>query len=71
MDNVIRSDPQILGGTPCFAGTRVPVESLFDYLLRGYTTDYFLAQFPTVKRTQAEALLEFAKHAPISGLVAK
>lgn len=66
--SAIRSDPDILGGTPCFAGTRVPVESLFDYLQAGYTIDYFLAQFPTVKREQIEEVLELAKprNAPTS-----
>jgi uncharacterized protein (DUF433 family) len=47
-----------LGGTPCFAGTRVPVKSLFDHLRLGYTADPFLEQFPTVKREQALALLD-------------
>lgn len=60
-DLVIRSNPKILGGTPCFAGTRVPAESLFDHLLRGYTVDYFLSQFPTVRRDQVEAVLESSK----------
>ncbi len=59
--SAIRSDPKILGGTPCFAGTRVPVESLFDHLRRGYTVDYFLSQFPTVSRDQIEAVLDIAK----------
>ena len=58
MISVIRSDPQILGGTPCFAGTRVPVKSLFDHIEAGYTVEYFLAQFPTVKRDQVTALLQ-------------
>ena len=57
----IQSNPNILGGTPCFAGTRVPVVALFDHLQRGYTVDYFLAQFPTVKRQQVEAVLDKAK----------
>ena len=55
---IVRSDKQILGGTPCFAGTRVPVKSLFDYLEDGSTVDEFLDQFPTVKREQIIALLE-------------
>jgi uncharacterized protein (DUF433 family) len=58
--SVIQIDPQILGGTPCFRGTRVPVESLFDHLRLGYTVDYFLAQFPSVKRDQVEAVLRLA-----------
>ncbi|MCL4740863.1 MAG: DUF433 domain-containing protein [Phycisphaerales bacterium] len=59
--NPIRTNPNILGGTPCFAGTRVPVESLFEHLRRGYTVDYFLSQFPTVTREQVEAVLDMAK----------
>jgi len=57
----IQSNPSILGGTPCFAGTRVPVKSLFDHLRRGYTVDYFLAQFPTVERDQVHAVLDLAE----------
>jgi uncharacterized protein (DUF433 family) len=60
MNNVVSVDPEILGGTPVFAGTRVPVESLFDYLKRGRSIDYFLEQFPSVHRTQVEELLEAA-----------
>lgn len=56
----IHSDPQILGGAACFAGTRVPVRTLFDHIERGYTVDYFLAQFPTVKREQVTAVLTAA-----------
>ncbi len=61
MDSVIQTNVKILGGTPVFAGTRVPVESLFDYLKRGRTIDYFLEQFPTVQRYQVERLLDEAK----------
>ena len=57
----VQVNPQILGGTPCFTGTRVPVESLFDYLMQGYNLEYFLQQFPTVKREYAEAVLDRAK----------
>jgi len=60
MDSSITTDSQILGGTPCFAGTRVPARSLFDYLEAGYTVDYFLAQFPTVTREHVLSLLECA-----------
>jgi uncharacterized protein (DUF433 family) len=60
-DPVISIDPDVQGGTPCFTGTRVPVRSLFDYLERGRTLDYFLEQFPTVRREQALALLERAR----------
>lgn len=57
MSSVITVDREILGGTPCFAGTRVPVKSLFDYLDGGYTIDYFLAQFPSVRREQIHQLI--------------
>ena len=56
----IKTDPEIQGGTPCFAGTRVPVQSLFDYLAHGRSLDYFLEQFPSVKREQATCVLECA-----------
>ncbi len=59
--NVVRSDPGVLGGTPVFAGTRVPVKSLFDYLEAGDTLDEFLRQFPSVKREHAVAALELAR----------
>ena len=58
---VVHSDPDILGGTPVFVGTRVPVKSLFDYLEGGETLDEFLTQFPSVKREQAVAALELAR----------
>jgi uncharacterized protein (DUF433 family) len=57
-NNVIHADPNILGGTPVFVGTRVPVKNLFDYLEGGYTIEQFLEQFPTVSRSQAVAALE-------------
>ena len=56
----IKIDPEIQGGTPCFNGTRVPVKSMFDYLARGRTLEYFLEQFPSVKREQAAEVLEKA-----------
>ena len=58
---VVSVDKNIQGGSPCFAGTRVPVSSLFDHLEGGYTIDYFLSQFPSVRREQVVALLEEAK----------
>jgi uncharacterized protein (DUF433 family) len=58
---VVHSDPQILGGTPVFRGTRVPVRSLFDYLEAGESLDEFLHQFPSVQRDQAIAALEAAR----------
>jgi uncharacterized protein (DUF433 family) len=58
---VVHSDPDILSGTPVFIGTRVPVQSLFDYLEGGDTLDEFLRQFPSVRRDQAIAALELAR----------
>ena len=59
--SVIVSDPEILGGTPCFRGTRVPVDSLIDYLEAGDSLDEFLDNFPSVSREAAIATLEEAK----------
>jgi uncharacterized protein (DUF433 family) len=58
--NIVHADPEILGGTPVFVGTRVPVQSLFDYLEGGESLEEFLRQFPSVKRDQAIATLETA-----------
>ena len=58
--HVVHSDPEILGGTPVFVGTRVPVQSLFDYLEGGETLDEFLHQFPSVTREKAIAVLNLA-----------
>jgi len=58
---VIHSDPDILGGTPVFVGTRVPVRTLLDYLEAGDSLDAFLEHFPSVSREQAVAALELAK----------
>jgi uncharacterized protein (DUF433 family) len=56
----IHSDPDILGGTTVFVGTRVPVRTLFAYLEDGYSLDMFLKQFPSVSRRDAIAILEAA-----------
>jgi len=56
----IAVNPEIQGGTPCFAGTRVPVRSLFDAIKRGRSVDYFLTQFPAVTKDQVDALLDQA-----------
>ena len=58
---VVHSDPEIMSGTPVFVGTRVPAQSLFDYLEGGDTLDEFLRQFPSVNRGQAVAALEQAR----------
>jgi uncharacterized protein (DUF433 family) len=57
---IVTSSPDILSGAPVFAGTRVPVHALLDYLEGGATIDDFLAGFPTVKREQVGALLHEA-----------
>lgn len=58
--SVVTSSPEILSGAPVFAGTRVPVQALVDYLEKGATIDDFLEGFPTVKREQIVAFLEQA-----------
>ena len=63
---VVHSDPDILGGTPVFVGTRVPVKNLFDYLEAGDSLDEFLQSFTSVTREQAVAALELAREALIS-----
>ncbi len=60
---VVHSDPEILGGTPVFVGTRVPFQTFLDYLEAGDTLDQFLDDFPTVAREKAIAALEQAKEA--------
>ena len=59
--HIIIRDPDILGGTPVFRGTRVPFKNLVDYLGGGHTLDEFLRQFPTVTREMAIQALEEAK----------
>jgi uncharacterized protein (DUF433 family) len=60
VSEIITVNPEILGNQPVFKGTRVPVESLFDYLESGETLDSFLDNFPTVTRVQAMAVIEIA-----------
>jgi len=67
--SIISRTPEIMGGTPVFAGTRVPVQTLLDYLKAGESIDDFLDGFPTVSREQVIALLEEAGRQVI-GLVA-
>jgi uncharacterized protein (DUF433 family) len=58
---VIHCDPDILGGTPVFVGTRVPAQSLFDYLEAGDSLSTFLDEFPSVTKEQAVAAIELAR----------
>jgi uncharacterized protein (DUF433 family) len=60
LEQIVHRDPDILGGTAVFRGTRVPIRSLFDYLEGGDTLDEFLRQFPSVRREQAIAVLDLA-----------
>lgn len=60
-ESVVTSAPDIMGGTPVFAGTRVPVQTLIDYLKGGESIDDFLEGFPTVSRQQVVTLLEEAE----------
>ena len=59
-NSVVAVDPEIMSGTPCFAGTRVPARTLMDYLEAGDSLDDFLEDFPTVSRRQAITFLEEA-----------
>ncbi|HEY2411233.1 MAG TPA: DUF433 domain-containing protein [Pirellulaceae bacterium] len=61
LEQVIHSDPEIMGGVPVFVGTRVPVKTLWDYLEAGDPLPSFLDDFPSVSRDQAIAVLEWSK----------
>jgi uncharacterized protein (DUF433 family) len=65
--NLVEIDPEKLGGTPVFRGTRVPIQNLFDCLETGETIDDFLRQFPTVDREQVMAVLEESKEQLLVG----
>ena len=67
LTSVVRSDPEILGGTPVFVGTRVPVRILIDFLRSGDSLDKFLDSYPSVSREQAVAVLELAGDLLVSG----
>ena len=61
LSQVINIDPEILGGTPVFNGTRVPIKNLFDYLEAGHSIDFFLDDFEAVSRNQVLRLLEVSQ----------
>ena len=67
LSDIVHRDPEILGGIPVFAGTRVPIQSWFDYLEGGDTLDEFLRQFPSVRRAQATAALDLARATLLAG----
>jgi uncharacterized protein (DUF433 family) len=64
---LLSQDPEILGGTTVFSGTRVPVQNLIDYLASGQTLDEFLEDFPAVSREQAMKVLRLAQEALVAG----
>ena len=61
LKGVVHANPEIMGGTPVFVGTRVPLQNLIDYLEGGESLEEFLAAFPTVTREQAIAVIEAGK----------
>ena len=61
LNDIVHSDPEIMGGTPVFVGTRVPLQNLIDYLEGGESIEDFLDAFPTVKRAQVIAVIEAGK----------
>ena len=68
VDQVITSDPEVQGGAVVFAGTRVPLKNLIDYLEAGDSLEEFLDDFPSVAREQAVAALELAQDALVTTL---
>jgi len=69
-NDLITVDPDILGGTPVFKGTRVPVKSLFEYLENNYTLDEFLKCFPSVTREAVRRILEHSESALLTPVAA-
>jgi len=69
MNSVIKVDPEIMSGAPCFAGTRVPIQNLIDYLEGGDSIDEFLEDFPSVGRNQVIWFLEEAKQSVLGRAV--
>ena len=67
--SIVKVDPEIMSGTPCFAGTRVPIQHLMDYLEGGDSIDEFLKEFPTVTRVQIVSFLEEAKESVLARVV--
>ena len=65
MEPIITQNPNVMHGTPCFAGTRVTVQTFFDHLEAGYTVAGFLEQFPTVRREQVTRLLETLRQSAV------
>ena len=68
LDEIVRVDRGVMHGTPCFSGTRVPVQTLLDYLAEGDTLAAFLADFPSVRREQVTGLLALAQERLVESL---
>ena len=71
IEQLVVSDPETMGGTPVFAGTRVPIKNLMDYLEGGDNLDEFLDDFPSVSREQVIQLLELAKETIVAQALAR
>ena len=69
MSSAIKIDPEIMSGAPCFAGTRVPIQTLIDYLEGGDSIHEFLEDFPSVRRDQVISFLEEAKESVLARAV--
>ncbi|MSS70829.1 MAG: DUF433 domain-containing protein [Candidatus Latescibacteria bacterium] len=67
----IHSDPEIMSGIPVFRGTRVPIQTLFDYLMDGCSVTEFLENFPTVNHDQVTKILEFASSRTLEGAASR
>lgn len=67
--SVVKIDPEVMSGAPCFVGTRVPIQNLMDYLEGGDSIDEFLEDFPTVSRKQVNSFLEEAKQSVLARAV--
>jgi uncharacterized protein (DUF433 family) len=65
-ESVVKIDPEIMSGAPCFVGTRVPIQNLIDYLEGGDSINEFLEDFPTVSREQVISFLEEAKESVLA-----
>jgi uncharacterized protein (DUF433 family) len=68
LKGIVHSDPKIMGGTPVFVGTRVPLQNLIDYLEGGESIEDFLDGFPSVKREQVLAVIEAGKFAVLEAV---
>jgi len=69
MSSVVKIDPEIMSGAACFAGTRVPIQNLIDYLEGGDSIDEFLEDFPSVAREQVIGFIEEAKESVLARVV--